>query len=119
MNATISLPVSDDHAHAPVVPAQVGGKTIAMDVDFVGCHVSIARTAQTYYSVQARKGAFRGMAVASVTVWRDSETLQWVVDQFMAYGEPNMEVTRTRSLEAALGVAQWQVANDGHALGAW
>jgi hypothetical protein len=119
MNATISLPMSDDHACAPVVPARVGMKTIAMNVDYVGCHVSIARTADLYYSVQARKGAFRGMAVANAMVWRDSETLQWVVDQFVAYGEPNMEVTRTRSLEAALSVAQWQVSYDGHALGAW
>jgi hypothetical protein len=119
MNATISFKVRDDAAFAPVAPVRVGMKTIAMNVDYVGCHVSIARTADTYYNVAARRDAFRGFPVASVMVWFDSETLQWVVDQHMAFGEPTMEVTRTRSLEAALGVAQWQVSYDGHALGAW
>jgi len=119
MTATISLKVRDDAAFAAVAPAKVGHKTIAMDVEFVGCHVSISRTADTYYNVTARKGAFHGSAITAAQVWFDQATLQWVVDQHIAYGEPAMEVTRTRSLKAALGVAQWQVAYDGHALGQW
>jgi hypothetical protein len=119
MNATISFKVRDDAAFAPVAPAKVGHKTIAMDVEFVGCHVTISRTADKYYNVSARKGAFHGSAVTAAMVWFDKDTLQWVVDQHVTYGEAPMEITRTRSLRAALGVAQWQVSYDGHALGQW
>lgn len=119
MAATISLPVRDDAAFAPVVPARVGMTTIAMDVEFVGCHVAIRRTAQNYYTVSARKGRFHGSVTTAAQVWFDSDTLQWVVDQHVTYGDPAMEITRTRGLEAALSVAQWQVAYEGHELNQW
>lgn len=119
MNATISLPVREDAAFAPVVPARVRMTTIAMDVEFVGCHVTITRTADAYYTVNARKGRFHGSAITMAMVWFDAETQQWVVDQHVTFGEDAMEVTRTRTLEAALGVAQWQVAYEGHELNQW
>jgi|SRR5882762_741004 len=119
MTATISFPVAPGAVYAPIAPARVGIKTIAMNVDYVGCHVSISRTSEAYYNVQARHNAIRGMAVTSAMVWHDSKNLQWVVDQHVTFGESAMEITRTRTLAAALGIAQWQVASDGHDLGAW
>jgi len=119
MNTTISLPVRDDAAFAAVTPGRVGMTTIAMDVEFVGCHVAITRTADKYFNVSARRGKFHGSATTAAMVWFDKDTLQWVVDQHVTYGEAPMEITRTRSLRAALGVAQWQVSYDGHALGQW
>lgn len=119
MNATISLLVSDNHGHAPIVPARVGATTIAMDVEFVGCHVAITRTAENYFNVNARRGMFHGSAVTAAMVWFDKDTLQWVVDQHVTFGEDAMEITRTRTLAAALGVAQWQTAYEGHELNQW
>jgi hypothetical protein len=119
MAATISLPVRDNAAHAAVIPGRIGMTTIAMDVDFVGCHVAITRTADRYYNVAARRGVFHGSAITAAMVWFDKDALQWVVDQHVNFGEAPMEVTRTRGLEAALGVAQWQVAFNGHALNQW
>jgi len=119
MNATISFPVRDNAAFAPVAPARVDMTTIALNVEFVGCHVSITRTAQDYYNVAARRGRFSGSAITAAQVWFDTQTCQWVVDQHVTFGEDAMEVTRTRTLKAALSVAQWHVAYEGHELRQW
>lgn len=115
MPATITLP-------APTfvnvqVPAKVGAKTIHLNVNYIGCNVSIARTNTDYYNVTARRN-LRDMATVVCTVWFDRDRGMWVGDYFEhGYGTTmiGMATSREEMLWAAMNNVSWR----GHDAGQW
>ena len=113
---TVSLANIDFHGHFQI-PAKVGAKTITLDVNYVGCNVSIARTNERYYNVTARRN-LRNMATTVATVWFDQDRGVWVGDYF-THGDGTCMIGESVSLEEMLHATANNVSWRGHEMGQW
>jgi hypothetical protein len=116
MAATISLPNIEFSGHFQT-PAKVGAKTIMLNVNYVGCNVSIARTNERYYSITARRN-LRDMATTVVTVWFDRDRGVWVGDYF-EHGYGTTTIGQSTDLAEMLSAAMNNVSWRGHETSQW
>lgn len=114
---TVSLANIDFSGHFQT-PAKVGAKTITLDVNYIGCTVSIAKTNERYYSIVARTG-LRGMDVVAAQVHHNPKTNVWAGDYFdMAAGE-YCAIGESTNLDEMLWAAMNNVSWRGHDNGQW
>jgi hypothetical protein len=97
-------------------PAKVGAKTITLDVNYVGCTVSIAKTNERYFSVVARTG-LRGMDIVAAQVWFDQKRNVWAGDY--CEGGTRCYIGMEEELDAMLHAAANNVSWRGHENGQW
>lgn len=117
MAATISLPNIEFSGHFQT-PAKIGAKTITLDVNYIGCVVSIARTNEKYFSIVARTG-LRGMGVVAAQVSFNERSGVWVGDYFdMTVGE-YCHIGQSTDLAEMLHAAANNVSWRGHEDGQW
>lgn len=116
MAATISL-ANTDFSGQFQTPTRVGAKTIMLNVNFVGCNVSIARTNERYYNVTARRN-LRHMATCVATVWFDQDRGVWVGDYF-EHGHGTTMIGQSPDLAEMLSAAMNNVSWRGHENGQW
>lgn len=98
---------------APTFHALTGGQPagqtqVAVKADYAGTITTVARKNDTYWVVATRDAlnAFRGPYTtrgASCAIWIDDSTMEFVVDYWD--GPTCVEADRTRTLQAAIGVA--------------
>jgi hypothetical protein len=117
MAATISLPNIEFSGHFQT-PAKVGAKTIMLNVNYVGCNVSIARTNVNYYTVVARTG-LRGMDVVSVMVWLHPAKNVWMGEYFDHTVGEECAIGESTDLAEMLSAAMNNVSWRGHETGQW
>ena len=106
MNATI--PTARPNFHALTGTQPVGQIQITVLAEYAGTITTVKRCNETYWVVGTRdaRNAFRGPWSArhrSCAIWQDGRTGAFVVDYWDA--GTNIEAGRTRSLQAAIGVA--------------
>lgn len=116
MSATITLP-------APTfvnvqIPAAIGAKTIHLNVNYVGCNVSILRTNKNYFSIVARTG-LRGMDVVAAQVHSDPTGTVWGADYFDQEAGEYCHIGMSRDLNEMLWAAMNNVSWRGHDAGQW
>lgn len=102
---TITLEAAAPTFHALTGTQKVGTTQIAAQADYAGTITSVTRLNTTYWSVTTRtaRDAFRAPKLgASATIWTDAEG-RYVVDYWQNC--QSVEVDRTRTLKAAIGVA--------------
>lgn len=117
MATTISLPNIEFSGHFQT-PAKVGAKTITLNVNYIGCTVSIARTNTSYYTVVARTG-LRGMDVVSAMVWLHPAQNVWVGEYFDHTMGEYCHIGQSRDLAEMLHAAANNVSWRGHENGQW
>ena len=104
---TITTEAAAPTFHALTGEQAVGRTQIAAQADYAGTITSVTRVNVAYWSVTTRtaRDAFRAPKLgASATIWFDRAEGRYVVDYF-ANGGQSVEVDRTRTLKAAIGVA--------------
>lgn len=94
--------------HALTGEQAVGRTQITAQADYAGTITSVTRKNVAYWSVVTRtaRDAFRAPASgASAAIWLHPAQGRYVVDYFDPTTGLEVEVDRTRSLKAAIGVA--------------
>jgi hypothetical protein len=96
--------------HALTGTQPVGQTQIATMAEYAGTITTVTRKNDDYWVVVTRdaRNAFRGPWNASGTnaaIWRDSTTLEFVVDYWAPELGGFVEADRTRTVAAAIGVA--------------
>jgi hypothetical protein len=106
MNATLTAQAPKFHALTGTQP--VGQKQVAVASDFAGTVTVVTRENESYWAVNVRSvvHAFdpaKREQGKTVTIWFDQREGRYVAD-YHTHGE-YVEVDRTQSLQAAIGVA--------------
>jgi hypothetical protein len=105
MNATLAT--QNPTFHALTGEQAVGRTQIAAQADYAGTITSVTRINTTYWSVTTRtaRDAFSAPKLgASCAIWA-AEDGRYVVDYYDTADGGLVEVDRTHSLQAAIGVA--------------
>jgi hypothetical protein len=103
------IPTTTARYHALTGRQATGQTQVATMTEYAGAVVTLTRRNDTYWSVIARdtRNAFQGTWAVrrgtSCAIWIDDATMEFVVDYWD--GSINVEVDRTHTLRAAIGVA--------------
>lgn len=104
---TTTLATAAPRFHALTGTQPVGRTQIATMAEYAGSVTALTRKNDTYWVVTTRdvRGAFvaRFRHNASVAIWMDTATMEFVVDYWD--NSVCVEADRTRTLRAAIGVA--------------
>lgn len=117
MTTTLSLSNIEFSGHFQT-PAKVGAKTIMLNVNYVDCTVSIAKTNERYYSVVARTG-LRGTNVVAAQVHYNPGANVWTGDYFDMEAGEYCAIGESADLDEMLFAAMNNVSWRGHDNGQW
>lgn len=123
MTATLSIPnMITRHAYQAAARTPIGQTAILCGAEFAGTVTRIKRITSAYWTIimSVSTSTFCEGTPTSQTirahVWQNSNG-RWIVDYRQDLD--TLEVSDCRTLEAALGVAVWSVAERGHAKNLW
>jgi len=116
---TVSLPTRKPTFHALSAAVPLGHKQVFVRGYYAGTVTTVTRINRDHWSVTVRevRGAFRSPSVGmSATVWLDTNG-QYVSDYWD--DSQRIEIDRSDTLAAAMGMAIWSAGYRGHVAGRW